>query len=359
MKSQKSVNQTPVLLNKLVTLTNIRDIEVFEFSFLKTLAELLKIEQLSMYKLDNNNQFCKLLIYSTETELSTHKHRMSEAQEVHIVEIEIPEYIKQAREWIISTNKPYTRFQDNIYLSVYPIKGASTIVGYISLELSHELTSTETLVITSLLSISHNFHSLLEENQKDKLTGLLNRTIFEDSINKIQSLLIDIDSRDEYLETEKRKTEIDNNFWLAIMDIDFFKRINDGFGHVFGDEVLVTLSQIMKHSFRSSDLLFRFGGEEFVAIIRVSTKEETQQILERFRCAVENYKFPQIDTVTISIGVTKMDEIHVIPADIVGRADQALYHAKEHGRNQLHFYEDLVDTGIIDEKIEEGTIELF
>ncbi len=359
MRLQKSVNQTPKLLNKLVTLTNIRDIEVFEFSFLKTLAELLKIEQLSMYKLDKNDAFCKLLIYSTKTELGNHKKRISEAQEVHVIEIEIPEHIKQARDWIASTNKPYIRFQDNIHLTVYPIKGANYTVGYISLELPHELTSTDALVITSLLSISHNFHSLLEENQKDKLTGLLNRTIFEESINKIQSLLIAAESMDEYAETEKRKTELANDFWLAIMDIDYFKRINDGFGHIFGDEVLVTLSQIIKQCFRSSDLLFRFGGEEFVAIIRVSAKDEADQVLERFRCAVENYKFPQIDTVTISIGATKIDKMHVIPADIVGRADLALYHAKEQGRNQLHFYEDLVDKGLIDEKIEEGSIELF
>ncbi len=358
MMLQKTA-KTPSVLNKLATLTTIRDVEVFELSVLKTLAELLKIQQLSMYKLDANHSSCRLLTYTSEVQQTLQKRSISESQEIHITEMEIPPHIKQAHAWISSTNKPYTSIQNDLYLYVYPIIGINIIVGYITLKVPKKLTETDALVITSLLSISHNFHSLLEENQKDKLTGLLNRKTFEDSIGKIQKLLSEPEVVNDYPGENNREQVSSEDFWLAMMDIDFFKRINDNFGHVYGDEVLLLLSQIMKQSFRNSDLMFRFGGEEFIVIIRASSKETATLVLERFRFAVENYPFPQIGTVTISIGVTKVGNEHVVPAHVVGRADQALYFAKEQGRNQLHFYEDLVISGLIKEKIEEGSIELF
>ncbi len=351
--------KTPSVLDKLASLTTIRDIEVFELSVLKTLAELLKVQQLSLYKLDHRNLPSRLIHYSTETRQAMGKKSVSESHEEHVAEIDIPEYIKNAQEWIVSTNRPYTAEQGNIYLCVYPIVGTKNIVGYISLKLPHKLSETDTLIIKSLLSISHNFHSLLEENQKDKLTGLLNRQTFEDNISKIQSILRDADNDDSYDGLDKREYSPSDSFWLAIMDIDHFKHVNDNYGHIYGDEVLLLMSQLMRNSFRGSDLLFRFGGEEFVAIVRGHSQNDVLQVLERFRCSVEEFNFPQINSVTISIGVTKLNEEHAIPADIVGRADKALYFAKQNGRNQIHFYEHLVTNGSITENIEAGMIELF
>lgn len=215
------------------------------------------------------------------------------------------------------------------------------------------------MVVTSLLSISHNFHSLLEENQKDKLTGLLNRKTFDENINKIQDLLNTKPDTPQFTGTEKRSPTPATEYWLAILDIDHFKRINDTFGHVYGDEVLLLLSQTMKKTFRSNDLLFRFGGEEFIAIVQVASKQSAEQVFERFRKTIEEFEFPQVGRVTISIGATQIMQQHAIASDIVGRADQALYYAKENGRNSLHFHENLVEQGILQENVEEGDIELF
>jgi diguanylate cyclase (GGDEF)-like protein len=353
--------KTPSVLDKLASLTTIRDIDLFELSFLKSLTELLKIRQLSMYKLNQSRSLCRLITYTVDTSHTTRKQKISESQEIQITEVEIPPQIKLAQDWINSTNKPYISFDQKLYLVVYPIIGAKGIMGFLSLEVPQQLTDTETLVITSLLRISQNFHSLLEENQKDKLTGLLNRKTLEDNINKIQALLIKLEhlQPDEVIDTEEFDGELEDKFWLAVIDIDNFKPINDNFGHVFGDEVLLLLAHVMQKSFRSSDLLFRYGGEEFIVIIRAPHKEDAEQLLERFRCTIAAYKFPQINTVTISIGVTAINSEFAIPSNIVGRADKALYYAKEQGRNQLHFYEDLVENGHIIEKIEIGSIDLF
>jgi diguanylate cyclase (GGDEF)-like protein len=347
------------VLSKLASITAIRDVELFELSVLKTLAEILKTSNISLYKFNSSNIPCRLLRYSTEKSQTNTQRRIDESHELHISDIDVPDHIKLAQQWIASTNKPYSIQKTDHYLTIYPVIGSTSIVGYVSIKMVHEPTETEKFAITSILKISHNFHSLLEENQKDKLTGLLNRKTFDDTINKIQSLLPYSPQAAEYNGKENRTTQLPDNFWLAVIDIDYFKKINDNFGHVYGDEVLLLVSQLMKQSFRNTDLLFRFGGEEFVVIVRGRNKKDAETILDRFRKMIAQYQFPQISQVTVSIGITQITEQFIIATDIVGRADMALYYAKENGRNQLFFYEDLLAAGKIKNTIEIGSIDFF
>jgi len=357
--TKKTSTGSRIILHKVASLTSIRDIDAFEFSFLKTLADMLKTEDICIYKFNNIQEPCRLIRYSSEAEQSDSGHKTSESKEIYIANIEIPAEIKRAKNWIDTTGKIYSTQTDNLFQVVYPIAGLLGNVGYLALKLHKLPTESESMIITSLLNISQNFHSLLEENQKDKLTGLLNRKTFEENISKIQDTLHSIYEEPPYTGCEKRKNKNVVESWLAILDIDNFKRINDSFGHVYGDEVLLMLSQIMKQTFRPKDLLFRFGGEEFIAILKVDNQQEAKEVFERFRVAIEQFNFPQVGQVTISIGATQIIEQHAIPSDIVGRADQALYYAKENGRNKLFFYEDLVTEGVLEEANHEGDIELF
>jgi diguanylate cyclase (GGDEF)-like protein len=134
--------------------------------------------------------------------------------------------------------------------------------------------------------------------------------------------------------------------WLAVIDIDKFKRINDNFGHLFGDEVLLRVAEVMKKTFRASDKLFRFGGEEFIVLLRFVTAENAHLVFDRFRQAVEHHEFPQVGQVTCSMGYIQIDP-SLSPAEILGRADEALYFCKGNGRNQINRYETLVQTGLI------------
>ncbi len=354
-----SNSKAPVILDKIASLTTIRDIDMFEFSFMKTLAGMLGVNEISLYKFNSTNKPCRLIKYFSGTEISSGKKRVNEAKEILIEDIDIPVSLSNAMDWIGTTGKIYTTKAGGEYLTIYPISSLNHIIGYLSVTLSHEPSESENLVITSLLSISENFHSLLEENQRDKLTGLLNRKTFDENISKIQDLIPFHPDTGAYSGAEKREDNSEHEYWLSIIDIDHFKRINDSFGHIYGDEVLLMLSQIMKKSFRPSDLLFRFGGEEFIIIAKVCNQDEAKNIFERFRVTMEEFTFPQVGQVTISLGATEIQGQHVISTDIVGRADQALYHAKGNGRNKLFFYENLVSLGIIEEKNEDGYIELF
>lgn len=351
MLSSKNIH-TPYILNQVAALTLIRDIELFEISFIKMLTELLTVKDICICKFDNNGTAYRLLRYVADNEL------IKIQQEV----IEVPEQILKVKDTFNSIEQVVAFNENNLYQTVFTIQGLKGIVGYLLIVQSNPLSATETLIISSLLNIAHNFHSLLEENQKDKLTGLLNRKTFDDNISKIQDVLNSNDLSDDYTGAEKRHHDevTGHQFWLAILDIDHFKHVNDVFGHIYGDEVLLLLSQLMKTSFRSNDLLFRFGGEEFVTIVQVDTQQTAEVIFERFRKTIENYDFPQVGKVTISSGATQIIDKYAIGSDIVGKADQALYHAKKTGRNRLYFYENLIKSGVLKEVIiKENDVELF
>ncbi len=129
-----------------------------------------------------------------------------------------------------------------------------------------------------------------------------------------------------------------------MVDIDFFKKINDNFGHLFGDEVLLRVAELMRQSFRSNDKLFRFGGEEFVVMLRSVGEDDVRGIFDRFRLAVERHDFPQVGRVACSVGFARIDP-RLSPADLLGRADEALYYSKRNGRNQVNGFDELVMSG--------------
>ena len=139
--------------------------------------------------------------------------------------------------------------------------------------------------ISGYFQVYKNYIKLLDQSERDTLTGLLNRRTFDRDLMKILS---EKNKQNTVLqENEQRCHEgRSDSHWLAVSDVDFFKRVNDNFGHVYGDEVLLLLSNIMRESFRSSDIIFRFGGEEFVIILPSTSNEGVYNALERFRKTV-------------------------------------------------------------------------
>lgn len=198
--------------------------------------------------------------------------------------------------------------------------------------------------IETLARIFGNQIRLLDYSELDSLTRLLNRKTFDETFDRL--LVSSSAASSAATHPDRRSSEEESPAWLCVVDIDHFKRINDSFGHLFGDEVLLRMGDLMRKTFRDSDRLFRFGGEEFVVILNAPDEELAAAGFERFRSSVETHEFPQVGKVTCSIGftaVTKMD----VPTDVVGRADEALYFAKENGRNQVCCYEQLLAQGAI------------
>jgi diguanylate cyclase (GGDEF)-like protein len=242
-----------------------------------------------------------------------------------------------------------------VFVHCFPIRVERGVLGVLEVICAAPLDDDDLGTAEGFLGLYRNYLNLLDYSERDTLTGLRNRKTFDENIGKILGNI----ARPTDDDKRRRRPEDSHQHWLAVVDVDHFKRVNDQFGHLYGDEVLLLLARIMRQSFRQQDKLFRFGGEEFVVVLRAATEAEVHRALERFRRAVEDYNFPQIGRVTASIGYTMIKPEDTIP-EIVGRADDALYVAKENGRNQLANYETLLAEGMISVREQpSGDIELF
>ena len=144
-------------------------------------------------------------------------------------------------------------------------------------------------------------------------------------------------------------------WYLAIADIDHFKRVNDSYGHVIGDEVILLVARLLKNNFRLEDYVFRYGGEEFAVLFQTKTEAQAHIALNRLRSNIAEYPFPQVGQLTISIGFLELASIDTV-SSIVNQADMALYHSKNSGRNKVTAYSELE---VNEEVTTDNSIELF
>lgn len=158
-----------------------------------------------------------------------------------------------------------------------------------------------------------NYFQLLNNQiQLDGLTGLLNRRAF-----------------DQQLENWMKEKE---SFSLIMLDIDRFKRVNDDFGHLVGDDVLRFLAANLIELSRQEDLCYRYGGEEFAILLYRKDEQDAFMLAERIREKIANTPSPTGEPITISLGITSVQNGDTIP-QIIKRADKALYQSKNNGRN--------------------------
>lgn len=156
----------------------------------------------------------------------------------------------------------------------------------------------------------------------DELTGLPNRRCFESVFEK------------EFL----RATRYSNKLTFAICDIDFFKKVNDTYGHACGDMILKQVADAALQTFRKTDAIFRIGGEEFAVILTETDIQQSIIPLERFRKTIETLNPEYNDEtikISVSIGACQLDSTIQSREDFFKTADDALYKAKEEGRNRL------------------------
>lgn len=203
-------------------------------------------------------------------------------------------------------------------------------------------------LVRGMLKVYRNFVGILRDSSKDTLTGLLNRRKLEAKLNDLLSTSLH----------GRRYKDLNQSDFLAVMDIDHFKQVNDNHGHLIGDETLLSFANILRTTLRDDDLIYRYGGEEFIVLLQGLTPGQVDSVLERARQNVEKYAFPQAGRVTVSIGHTMLKS-GLTPTKSIEQADRALYYAKEHGRNQVRGYQALVEAGELRDQEDQGTVEFF
>jgi diguanylate cyclase (GGDEF)-like protein len=253
-----------------------------------------------------------------------------------------------------------------LHEQVFPIvREGNVFFGFMVVRQPVPLDARQQDLAQGLIQLFCNQLRLLDYSEVDTLTGLLNRKTFDESLLRILSSLqqndtsTDLDALPVAMPRRRHSEDAQHSHWLAVIDIDHFKGINDTFGHLIGDEVLLMIANMMKTSFRAHDKLFRFGGEEFVVVLKPTEARNALNIFDRFRRQVEVHEFPQIGHLTISTGFARIS-VNDLPSAIIDNADEALYWAKHHGRNQVFSYEALVNEGLLQRRtIESNSVELF
>lgn len=211
--------------------------------------------------------------------------------------------------------------------------------------------------LVAVLRIYRNMSVLLDGWERDALTGLLNRGSFEKTFLQARAVSGTDRARTDTRRENRRPAQTSPQ-WLGVLDIDHFKQVNDAYGHVIGDEVLVLVARIMRNTFRVCDRLYRFGGEEFAVLLSAPDEASANAAFERLRLQLEGFAFPRVGRVTASIGFTGLRRGD-LPQSAFDRADRAVYQGKRNGRNQVHSFDALVSQGLLQEVEGVGTIELF
>ncbi|CAD7377027.1 MULTISPECIES: GGDEF domain-containing protein [Xanthomonas] len=324
---------TAPLLERMVDLTAIRDADLLDLSLLRTMREVCASEELSLLRIAPDGRTMAETRLREDGRLSLTVADIHDAQmRAQLADLHGPGDVVQLQ-------------QDGRALLVYPMMEARGIRTCLRVGGSRAPGAAEQVMLQGFARFFQNYRSLLDDAQRDALTGLRNRKTFDDVILRLFAGGADAAASE--------------GVWLGIVDIDHFKRVNDSFGHLYGDEVLLLVAQLMQRCFRQDDLLFRFGGEEFVIVLRGVDRDIAVSLFERFRVAVAEQVFPQVGKVTLSTGIVELTDGQLI-SQLLDEADKALYWAKQHGRNRTEVYAELVASGRMQQVAQQvGSVDLF
>ncbi len=334
------------LLDSVAAFTHHRDIAALDHSLALSLAELASARSVVLANRAIDGTYVEGIVRCAP-----------DAQGIYQVQVANPDLADPALQLLhrcMQRLEVQAEVVEGMHRLVVPIQHDGRAIGALQLDSDMPPAASRPLA-DGFARIYANYTALLHESERDKLTGLYNRRSLE---RQLQRLLQQAMARAETGGQHAMPAAEPPQVWLAILDIDHFKRINDSYGHIYGDEVILLVAQQMRACFRRGDVLFRFGGEEFVILFGATDQATVHAVLERFRQRIAEHAFPQVGSVTVSIGYAAVGR-HDYPASALDRADKALYFAKQHGRNGTYGYENLSARGLLGRGMAAGSIDLF
>jgi len=214
-------------------------------------------------------------------------------------------FITAVNDILVNNGGSYSRYLFQIGMFIF----AFLETHMLAINYSTEVNRLEELTVENQI--------IYEKSIRDSLTNLYNRNFMEQIL---------INSINKYLKTGEV-------FTVLMIDIDHFKYINDKYGHLYGDKVLVSVSNMLKESLRATDYIGRYGGEEFLVILPNTNKVKAKEIAERIRNNVESFSWDEDVNITISAGLYE-NNLYT-KQECIAKADKLLYLAKKRGRNRV------------------------
>jgi len=348
-ENRESASPMLQFFDAMILLTSVRDIRSLERALIESLKKIINTtDEVVVYRVPRNSSDDYLEVAAAAPDIHKQERVSLLANKYGFSQV----ILDEAFEKCIQQNSLVSDVSPKSTRTLLPILFGSFVQGV--LEINSDLISSEKVVlIKRFVDVYNNLLAILYEAEHDTLTGLRNRKTFDFHLAE----LLAPTSQNKVVD-DRRLLDVEDSHWIGLLDIDFFKSVNDNFGHVYGDEVLLLFSKIIEKSFRNSDVMFRYGGEEFVVVLSPSTKADALMVFERFRVAVEDYEFPKVGKITVSIGISSL-ESHEQPVAVLESADKALYFAKQNGRNQLSHYQHLLANGFLSETVVNHEMEFF
>jgi diguanylate cyclase (GGDEF)-like protein len=357
-------SHAPQWVDRLATLSGFRDRELLDVSLASALRDLLQPRLVAVWRCVGQPGDERWLL---RARLGLND-RAALSDPVGVAIDDLPPLPSQPERWhsLQQRRVTQTALPEGGCCSRFPLASDRDLVGVLELHTPVPPGDAEQRMVASLLRLYGNVLGLLDYSERDTLTGLLNRKTFDESFMRLagQLGLAANDASEPAVASQPPATRRGGgpqSVWLGMVDIDHFKRVNDQYGHLIGDEVLLLVSRLMRNCFRFDDQLYRFGGEEFVVLMRCQEgagAADAAGAFERLRRHVQDFAFPRVGQVTVSVGFTQVRRGDT-PSVAFERADQAVYHAKQHGRNQVHEHAALVAAGQLQDSARDSDIELF
>lgn len=268
-----------------------------------------------------NHQVCILLGYTERELLSMSVENLVPDEYKKSHHKKVKKYFESptTRKMVNSSRIIYAQHKTGTLIPVEIILSCiQTRYGQRTLVSLRDFTEQKNLIESLDFALEQN-KNLNSEASTDPLTNLKNRRFFEDAAQREFSIC--------------KRNELE--FSVAVIDIDYFKKVNDKFGHAEGDKVLKKLSQQLIKFIRVGDVLARVGGEEFALLLPSTSLFATEILMERLRSSISELEFENIKphSITISAGLSAMSKSDINYLEVIKRADDALYEAKDKGRN--------------------------
>jgi diguanylate cyclase (GGDEF)-like protein len=322
-----------ILYLVLVIFCSKRMIMQFEQGLSQSLLDLEKDSQNLVYKRETiakekqriKEDVLKIFTLYEITKDITKKLHLQEAFEIFLEKLK--EHIDCSSCELILPTVEFKVSQENSF--VFELHSEKKIIGYLVVRGLLAKDQEKFIILAQQFALTLRRIQLYEEVERtaltDSLTEVYNRRYL------MQRLA------EEAQRANKKKIKMS----ILMIDVDYFKKINDEFGHLAGDQVLVDIAQIIKDNTREIDIVGRYGGEEFCIVLPDTDKDGAKLAAERIRAAVASEPLKAYDAnlkVTVSIGMAIFPKDGLHSAQLIDHADQALYKAKDHGRNRVESY---------------------
>jgi diguanylate cyclase (GGDEF)-like protein len=307
-----------------------RDSSLLEKSLLRTIVPLLGLAEASLFRVEAGQRLTGGVAYRPAR---TTPESFDELTDLSCLSGEM---VNLTNSLLQAGIRCEVRHGDDL-LVAYPLFKGKQVGACLVFLRGRPLSPGEDETLRTVLEVYANYHHLIDFSQRDRLTGLFNRDRMWTALSRPDFLSV---------QTNCRRTAVLAPNWLAAIGID---PLQDAAGQDLSatDDIVQGVSHVMATTFRSSDQLYRYGGDEFVAVISAESQMVALTVFERLRMEVEAHTFLGGARVTLSIGYCRADP-HILPLEVLSRADRSLYQAKLDGRNLCYEYHALVKNGVFE-----------